>query len=120
MPYRIFQDRAGREWAAWDVTPRVIERRVTQRRARVAAPPTRGERRRAERRSGLGHRTLLPGRMANGWLCFESRNERRRLAPAPSDWARCPDERLELYCRCAEVVPIKALRLSVTDDGAAK
>lgn len=111
MPYRIFQDRAGREWAAWDVMPRVIERRIMQRRVVLVQRPADGERRRTERRSGLGRRTLLPARMAGGWLCFETRDERRRLAPVPKDWERCPDDRLELYCRCADLVPTTALRI---------
>lgn len=110
MPYRIFQDSSGVEWTAWDVIPQYPERRVQQRRMK-ATPHTGAERRRAERRVGSARRSLLPDRLARGWLCFENRLQRRRLSPIPDDWARCPETELERYC--AEAVPVPAGMLSV-------
>lgn len=104
MPYRIFQDSSGVEWTAWDVIPQLAERRVTQRRVQ-SVPHAGGERRRVERRLGGARRSLLPERLARGWLCFETRAQRRRLSPIPDDWARCADPELERYCNQAVPVP---------------
>lgn len=43
--------------------------------------------------------------LADGWLCFESEAEKRRLAPIPEDWQALPEERLVLLLRLAELVP---------------
>jgi len=43
-------------------------------------------------------------RFSAGWLTFESRTERRRLAPIPPNWEDASDERLGLMSRVAEVV----------------
>lgn len=101
MGYRIFRDSAGREWQTWDVVPRLGERRVRDRRMR-ALPPPREERRRAvDRRIVSGRRPLLSAGLDNGWLCFETEVEKRRLAPIPVDWVNCAADRLEEYCRAA-------------------
>ena len=39
MGYRIFRDSHGTEWQTWDVIPRMGDRRVSERRNRVAEPP---------------------------------------------------------------------------------
>ncbi len=108
MPYRVFQDSAGTEWSAWDVIPRTVERRSQQRRMQITPPPG-TERRRAERRVGTGRRTLLPDRLSRGWLCFETRAQRRRLTPIPDDWTNCPEPQLERYCQEAVPVPVGIL-----------
>ena len=113
MPYRVFQDSTGNEWTAWDVVPRPMERRMAQRRTTaisLSSPPT-GERRRAERRVGNTRRSLLPDRLSRGWLCFETRLQRRRLTPIPDDWARCPEPQLERYCEQATPVPAGMLTI---------
>ena len=102
MGYRIFRDSAGTEWQAWDVVPRLSERRLGERRARAAAVP-RPERRRVERRVQAGRRPLLSAGLDNGWLCFEAPVEKRRLAPIPSDWLSCATARLEEYLRAAKL-----------------
>lgn len=44
--------------------------------------------------------TVLLG--AAGWLCFESAEERRRLASIPQGWEELEDEVLRELCRRAE------------------
>ncbi len=44
------------------------------------------------------------GDYSEGWLCFESPSQRRRLARFPQDWARLPDKELLRLCKNAEVV----------------
>jgi hypothetical protein len=42
--------------------------------------------------------------LRTGWLTFESKALRKRLAPIPRGWEDAPPDRLELMCRAAEVV----------------
>jgi hypothetical protein len=57
-----------------------------------------GRRSELDRRTGVDRRAeprirvLLPGSFAAGWLCFESRGEKRRLTPVPDAWERAADE----------------------------
>lgn len=44
------------------------------------------------------------GEYSEGWLCFESPKERRRLARFPQDWDRLPDKELLRLVKSAEVV----------------
>ncbi len=97
MGYRNFQDASGTAWQAWDVNPRMAERRRVDRR-RIQQPINFAERRHPgrERRVSARPRGVLTEAFAHGWLAFESdKEERRRLAPIPADWLRCTDERLE-------------------------
>ena len=103
MAYRSFRDSSGTEWEAWDVVPRLVERRLEERR-RAARPISFAERRRAiERRVISGRRVALTG-LEQGWLCFDAHVEKRRLAPIPADWPHCDDACLEAYCRAARPV----------------
>jgi hypothetical protein len=43
-------------------------------------------------------------RLRDGWLTFESVQQRRRLAPVPAGWADATPDRLDLMCRAAEPV----------------
>ena len=63
---RGFKDTTGVEWRVWEVVPS---------RAAIAT-------------SSVAHsRTSLNSTpYANGWLCFESEAEKRRLAPIPDGW----------------------------------
>jgi hypothetical protein len=36
--------------------------------------------------------------LSDGWLCFESGSEKRRLAPIPSGWEVCGTRALEQLC----------------------
>lgn len=100
MGYRIFTDSQGTEWQAWDIIPRLAERRARQRRAALLR--VEGERRASEeRRKVAGERPVLSHGLNGGWLCFEASREKRRLAPIPGDWLRCAVARLEEYLRAA-------------------
>lgn len=100
MAYRTFIDSDGVEWQAWDVLPKAVERRMTNRRMQHEAVPF-PERRRAERRTVDGRWTPLTSGLRDGWLCFDAAGARRRLTPIPADWEECPAPALERYCRSA-------------------
>lgn len=73
MAYIEFTDRAGRVWRVWHTRP-----------------------------LGAEIITTLPDDWKEGWLTFESGDEKRRLAPVPEGWERLRAERLELLCRVAK------------------
>lgn len=63
---RGFTDSTGVEWRVWEVIPSraaIGTSAVTQARTSISSTP-----------------------YANGWLCFESDSEKRRLAPIPNGW----------------------------------
>jgi hypothetical protein len=106
MPYRILTDSTGTEWQVWDIVPRLSERRSgehTDRRVQIAVIPF-ADRRHEARRTTEMRRAILRGTYAQGWLCFESHKEKRRLTPIPDDWTTCSDELLEAYAHRAERV----------------
>ncbi len=47
---------------------------------------------------------------ANGWLCFESVTEKRRLAPIPEGWEFLDVPTLQQLCESAELVPARRAR----------
>src|SRR5688572_29658870 len=86
---REFTDTQGTVWRVWDVTPDHMHR-VT------AAEDFLGD-------------------MKDGWLCFESEHEKRRLcAPYPRDWTDMPIPELEQLCA---VAPAVTSRKSSTPSG---
>lgn len=108
MPYRTFVDSVGTEWQVWDIVPRLSERRIgttLDRRVEIK-PISFADRRREQRRVPQAHvaRARLRGTYAQGWLCFENDDEKRRLSPIPDDWTVCDDDRLEEYARTGERV----------------
>lgn len=105
-PHRNFRDDDDKEWTAWDVIPSWAERRRGERRATGPGRPlATGERRLHDRRRHPGIRIALTPRLANGWLAFESTDERRRLAPIPAEWHLMSEERLRALWRDAERRP---------------
>ena len=42
--------------------------------------------------------------LAAGWLCFESRGEKRRILPTPEGWGEWDDERLAAALEGADIV----------------
>ena len=103
MPYRTFVDTTGAEWQVWDIVPQLSERRDGETDRRVSTTPIVFVDRRSEsRRLVTMNRAVLRGSYAQGWLCFESGSQKRRLTPIPSDWTTCSDELLESYMRSAE------------------
>jgi hypothetical protein len=47
----------------------------------------------------------LSERWAGGWLAFETRGERRRLAPVPESWESLPEAELAKLCEKAHEAP---------------
>lgn len=64
---RQIRDAAGIEWMVYEVNPVVSEWRAAG---------------------------SLPEGYQNGWLCFESPLEKRRLLPLPVGWQELPTEQL--------------------------
>jgi hypothetical protein len=85
---RGFTDSAGLEWRVWEVFP-----------TRGDSSETKGE---AHSRSSLKGTAF-----ADGWLCFESGEHKRRLAPIPEGWQFRDVELLEELCSNATPVPIR-------------
>lgn len=113
MAYRSFRDAQGREWEAWDVVPRLIERRLSDRRAHRTALGDDERRHGMERRMLRGRRATLSG-LEQGWLCFEAGKEKRRLTPIPLEWPRCDDARLAEYCERAVPVSPRAPQAGIS------
>ena len=47
----------------------------------------------------------LPEGYRNGWLCFESPTEKRRLTPLPQGWQDLPIDQLAILLGSASLVP---------------
>jgi hypothetical protein len=108
MGYRSFTDDSGVEWQAWDIIPRLAERRAADRRSAAALSVSAERRGTSERRQRTGGRLALSNGLHAGWLCFETQAEKRRLSPIPADWLRCALATLREYL--ASAVP--AARMS--------
>jgi hypothetical protein len=100
MAHREFTDEHGVRWEVWDVRPTHVERRRQQ----LASPLARGERRRAE----AGPRMKVRDEFVQGWLAFQCRASRRRLAPVPPGWEELDEAALASLC--ARATPIGAPR----------
>lgn len=64
----------------------------------------------AVQRSAIHPRTAAEdflGDYGEGWLCFESAHERRRLARYPDDWDKMPEKDLLGLLAKAAVVPVR-------------
>ncbi len=108
VSYRTFLDSTGKRWEVWLVTPaaaerRKVDRRVAQADAVVELP---FERRRTpeRRRSPFRRSTSVASEFSNGWLCFESEGEERRLAPVPEGWVEAGPDRLSMWLHAAKRV----------------
>ena len=77
---RDFIDDDGTEWRVWDVLPSLHARP-----------------------SSSGKRKMFT-RIPEGWLCFESATERRRLTPIPPDWEVVDHHALAAMCAQAKAV----------------
>jgi hypothetical protein len=91
MAIRVFRDPEGCEWQVWDVVPS------------------------RELESGSRRHHYLPPEMAQGWLCFEAGDQKRRLTPFPVDWEERGDDVLHLLCCSAEPVAPRASRSAAID-----
>ncbi len=81
MAVRDFVDENGVSWKVWPVTPHAFK-------PRTAAEDYLGD-------------------YGDGWLCFESVAERRRLAQYPRDWSNRNDGELSGLLKGAAVVPTR-------------
>lgn len=89
MAHRIFSDASGREWLVWDVYPAASAERENEANSTDIEVPLGTNR--GDPSRWTNH---LPSAYAGGWLCFENGEDRRRLAPIPSDWLTVPDAKL--------------------------
>lgn len=100
MASREFDDERGAVWVVWEVQPEAIERRMRE------DPLLRPK---AERRRVPQFRARIANPvMARGWLTFETRGEKRRLAPVPEHWDEMTDQELRHLLSGAE--PVKPSR----------
>jgi len=103
MAHREFRGSDGRHWAVWSVQPEYAERRSADAAADVP--------RKKERRGHTEYRVPLATKYSNGWLCFETKGEKRRLAPFPESWDNLGDEKLNALCETATRVEHATRRL---------
>jgi hypothetical protein len=99
MPHRQFVDSKQTKWEVWDVEPGESERRRSAG-DRRRSPRTSGERREVDDRS----RVRIKSDLAHGWLAFESKHDRRRLAPIPIGWEALDASALEQLCEQARSI----------------
>ena len=104
MAHRSFRDSRGRSWQAYDVTPKLPERRSIERRRARRSVIFSDRRAGVDRRLAHSRRAVLPTGFATGWLCFQADEEKRRLTPIPGDWLECEERELERYCEAARAV----------------
>lgn len=77
IAHRIFEDVRGKRWHAFAV----------------------------QASESMSDRAGLPEEFRQGWLAFESKDELRRVAPIPSNWAELPTDELRLLCHNARSAP---------------
>jgi hypothetical protein len=99
MPHRQFIDSKKTKWEVWDVEPSHAERRLSAQ-DRRRGKRTSGERRQVEDRA----RVRIHSKLSYGWLAFESKHDRRRLAPIPSGWEAFDAAALEQLCEQAQSI----------------
>ena len=87
MNYRRFTDSTGHTWEAWEVDPWAVERRLAT--DRRDAPRDSLDRRRSDQ-----FRLMIPNELRDGWLAFQGRASKVRLAPIPEGWMLLSDEQL--------------------------
>ena len=87
MTHRKIKDGVGRRWDVWEVYPSAVEQRMSGEYPAVNAgkPSQPGKRE---------MRIRVPSALQEGWLAFQSGNERRRLAPIPENWVALDEEAL--------------------------
>ncbi|MDQ3997946.1 MAG: hypothetical protein M3303_13125 [Gemmatimonadota bacterium] len=60
----------------------------------------------------LSVHSQLKGTYPQGWLCFDSASEKRRLSPIPQDWQTMSDEQLRQLAEQAEAAASRRSRKS--------
>lgn len=84
---RGFTDSTGVQWRVWEVFPSKAQT------TSIA--------------EALSRSSLKETPFANGWLCFESPEAKRRLAPIPAGWEFAAETSLEELCQQAGSVPLR-------------
>ena len=88
MAHRVFSDEHGVEWQVWAVIPTLAQRELRHRNSQT--------------------QSSLSRELSQGWLAFQSRDERRRLVPTPAGWETLPEAGLGALLEQAE--PVAATR----------
>ena len=95
MSNRRIRDGHGTIWDIWDVLPGDVLAGSYDRRSgdrpHLPTPPS---------------TPAVQPELENGWLCFQSADERRRSAPIPADWIDFPDNVLRSLLDAATPVPL--------------
>jgi hypothetical protein len=87
---REFTDKSGIPWRVWDVYPSPRVGGAAESVSPADAP--------------IVLRRFKSPELAEGWLCFESPTERRRVAPIPQGWETWDAFALETACADAGYV----------------
>jgi hypothetical protein len=87
MTHRKIKDGVGRGWDVWEVYPSAVEQRMSGEYPAIGA----GNPVPAEKRE---MRIRVPSALQDGWLAFQSGQERRRLAPIPENWVTLDEDAL--------------------------
>lgn len=87
MTHRKIKDGMGKAWDVWEVYPSAVEQRMS---GEYPAVPSidglPGEKREV--------RIRVPSALQEGWLAFQAGNDRRRLAPIPTNWSTLREDEL--------------------------
>lgn len=94
---REFKDKKGVEWLVWDVYPS----------SGSAADP-----RVSDPGNAFPHRELN-----EGWLCFESSAEKRRVTPIPPGWEMLEQDKLDALCSGAGYISRPGSRATARGSG---
>src|SRR5687767_11016555 len=96
-PFRVFRDSESVEWKVWEVVPFTIASGREERRGRPV-PDTAFGRASEERRR---HNRERRASWEQGWLLFETGDQRKRLRPIPPDWQGATESELASMCQRA-------------------
>ena len=99
MALREYVAEDGRAWMVWDVAPRFSTTRSGRDRRETAAVVKYERRNHPERRGATP-----PPEWINGWLCFQTVQEKRRLCPVPEKWEESSPDELERLRQRAAII----------------
>jgi len=85
MTHRKIKDGNGRAWDVWEVYPSAVEQRMS---GEQSARPD------SDAKSRREVRIVVPSALQQGWLAFQSGDDRRRLAPIPENWITLREQEL--------------------------
>lgn len=103
MALREFRDDDGKLWQVWRTMPSAGSK-MTYRGPNRRGSGSPEDAPLLDRRGVNRLRRVLLAELQNGWLCFESQGEKRRLVPVPANWDTCSEAQLVAYWAQAETV----------------